>query len=82
MNVDIRDIGNSKGVIIPSALLKEAGIKGSIDMSLKDGCIVLKPIQRPREKWAESIQKDPPSAEEEIFMDGIDDPELLEEWEW
>ncbi len=44
MNVVIREIGNSKGIIIPATTLKEAGIDKMVDMRVKDGCIILEAI--------------------------------------
>jgi antitoxin MazE len=48
----LRQIGNSKGVLIPAAFLRSCAIDGQIDMSLQDGNIVIKPVKRYlREGW-------------------------------
>ena len=82
MNVVIRDIGNSKGLIIPTHALKEAGIGKMADMQVKDDCIIVKAVKHPRANWLTAIQNDPPKVADLVFMDGVDDPELLEEWTW
>lgn len=82
MDIVIRDIGNSKGVIIPANLLREAGIERTADMRLEDGHIILKAKAHPRADWLKAISNDPPQAEEETFMDGLEDAALLEEWTW
>lgn len=81
MNVVIRDIGNSQGVIIPAATLKEAGIGRTAEMVLENNQIILRATSHPRTGWLQAIQADPPS-DEPPFMDGIDDAEMLDEWVW
>ena len=81
MQVTIRDIGNSKGVILPSGALKEAGIGEKVDLQVKNGRIILQASDKPRAGWMEAIQQDPP-AKEQIFMDGVEDGALMEEWTW
>jgi len=82
MNVVIREIGNSKGIIIPASVLKEAGIGKVADMCVEDGCIILKAAKDPRVGWLEAIQKDPPDEDESVFMDGVEDADLEEDWTW
>ena len=81
MTVTIRNIGNSKGVIIPSHALKEAGIGKTVDICVQDDCIILKAVRHPREGWLEAIQSDPPE-EESVLMEGTEDAEILENWTW
>lgn len=82
MNVVIREIGNSKGIIIPASVLKEAGIGKVVDMCVEDDCIIVKAAKDPRAGWLEAIQKDPPEENESVFMDGIEDADLVEDWTW
>ena len=82
MNVVIRDIGNSKGIIIPTHALKEAGIGKVADMRVKDDCIIVKAVKHPRADWLDAIQNDPPEEHELVFMDGVEDPNIMKEWEW
>lgn len=57
MRAAVRKLGNSAGVIIPKALLRDLGIaKGDpVEMMLEGGRIVLVPIKpRARAGWAEA----------------------------
>lgn len=57
MPAAVRKLGNSSGVIIPKALLAEAGVAigDAIDMKSEEGRIVLSPVQRrTRAGWAEA----------------------------
>ena len=82
MDVAVRAVGNSKGIIIPAKALREAGIGKVADLSIEKGCIVIRAKKHPREDWLEAIQNDPPEKEEAVFMDGVEDAELLEGWTW
>lgn len=57
MRAGVRKLGNSSGVIIPKALLLEAGVAvgDTVEMTLEAGRIVLSPIKaRLRNGWAEA----------------------------
>ena len=57
MQISIRSFGNSKGVLLPKAMLAQAGLEGSESaaISVEDGSIVLrKPAKPVREGWAQA----------------------------
>jgi antitoxin MazE len=57
MRAAVRKLGNSSGVIIPKAILDEAGVAAGdvVDMTFDEGRIVLVPVaKRTREGWAEA----------------------------
>jgi antitoxin MazE len=59
MQVTIRTIGNSKGVVLPKPLLAQAGLSedAAAEISVQDGAIVLRKAARPsRAGWAEAAQ--------------------------
>ena len=54
MEVAIRKMGNSQGVLIPKPILAQLGLEGSADMQVRDGVIEIRAMQRnPREGWAD-----------------------------
>lgn len=58
MEVAIRKMGNSQGVLIPKPILKQAGFEGSADLQVRAGVIEIRPIRRnPREGWAEDARR-------------------------
>ena len=59
LQVNIRPIGNSHGVVIPQPLLAQAGLtEGTADMSIEDGALVLrKPAAPTRQGWAQAAAK-------------------------
>ena len=59
MQVTIRSIGNSKGVVLPKPLLAQAGLgeDDAAEMTVEDGAIVLRKVSRPvRAGWANAAK--------------------------
>lgn len=58
MEVAIRKMGNSQGVLIPKPILVQLGLEGTADLQVRDGVIEIRPIQRnPREGWADDARR-------------------------
>jgi antitoxin MazE len=58
MITQIRRVGNSRGVIIPKPMLKEAGLEKEAEIALERGAIVIrKPRRNPRQGWAEASRR-------------------------
>ena len=54
MEVAIRKMGNSQGVLIPKPILAQVGLEGSADLQVRDGVIEIRPVRRdPRAGWAD-----------------------------
>jgi antitoxin MazE len=57
MRITIRRIGNSKGMIIPNAMLQQVGLETEADVSVEDGALVVRAPAKPvRSGWAEASQ--------------------------
>jgi antitoxin MazE len=58
MEVAIRKMGNSHGVLIPKPILAQLGLEGSADLQVRDGVIEIRAVRRnPREGWADDARK-------------------------
>lgn len=58
MEVAIRKMGNSRGVLIPRPILAQVGLEGTADLQVRDGVIEIRPVRRnPREGWAEDARR-------------------------
>lgn len=78
MRSTIRKIGNSRGVLIPAALLAECGISDQINLRVEGKCIVIEPLREAREGWFPT-----PRSEEDVdvwaeFPTDAD----CEDWAW
>ena len=57
MQVAIRKMGNSQGILIPKPILSQVGLEGTADLQVKNGVIEIRPVKRnPRESWAKDSQ--------------------------
>lgn len=58
MEVAIRKMGNSQGVLIPKPILAQVGLEGTADLQVRDGVIEIRPARRnPREGWAADARR-------------------------
>ncbi len=87
MQVSIRKMGNSHGVVLPKPILAQIGasVDGMMELAVEGNVVTLTPVKpHPRAGWAESSK-----ALAESGDDGIDDDWLNlknefddTEWEW
>ncbi len=70
MNVTIRQIGNSQGVVIPKPLLAQLGLEGGVaEMTIEGGALVLrKPAEPARTGWAAAAQKIAQQSDDALVM--------------
>ena len=58
MEVAIRKMGNSQGVLIPKPILAQVGLEGSADLQVRDGVIEIRPVRRnPRDGWEQDARR-------------------------
>jgi antitoxin MazE len=58
MEVAIRKMGNSQGVLIPKPILAELGLEGRADLRVRDGVIEIRPLRAdPRQGWADDARR-------------------------
>jgi antitoxin MazE len=58
MQVTIRKMGNSQGILIPKPILAQLGLEGKADVQVRDGVIEIRPIQNNlREGWADDARR-------------------------
>jgi antitoxin MazE len=58
MEVAVRKMGNSQGVLIPKPILAQLGLEGTADLQVRDGVIEIRAIRRnPRQGWAEDARR-------------------------
>jgi antitoxin MazE len=83
METNIITIGNSKGIIIPSKLLKIAGFKSIVNLEINEGKLVISPSKKVREGWEELIKMeiDKNGQPNSLIPDFFDD-EQENDWKW
>ena len=57
MEVAVRKMGNSQGVLIPKPILAQVGLVGTADLQVRDGVIEIRPLRvNARQGWAEDAR--------------------------
>jgi antitoxin MazE len=80
MRATVRQIGNSKGVIIPASFLVEAGLQNEVEMSLDNRSIIITPVKKElRKGWFDGYS----AADDENVWEGfVALPGEEDEWAW
>jgi len=78
MRTTLRKIGNSRGVLIPAALLAECGIVDEIDLLLEGSKIVIERYQPSRAGWYDGYRVEADDA----AWEGLSPEADSDEWEW
>ncbi len=51
MQAKLIDIGNSKGVRLPKAVIEQAGLSDKLDIEVSGDAVIIRSTGRPRENW-------------------------------
>jgi antitoxin MazE len=83
MKVNLIPIGNSKGVRLPSSVIKQCGFGEQIDMRVENGAVVLEPVRGPRDGWDDAFAKMASAGDDALLLpDDMSHAWDEEEWEW
>lgn len=82
MRANIIQVGNSRGIILPSHLLKRLNLspKDTVDISLEGESIVIKPS--PRQGWAAAAATMHATGDDSLLIPDMFEDENIEEIEW
>lgn len=84
MKTRIVRIGNSQGIRIPKSLLEQTGLRGEVEIRAEKDSLVIHPVRRPREGWAEAFGEMARRGDDVLLSP--DTPPLTtwdeDEWEW
>ena len=59
MKVSLIQVGNSRGIRLPKAVLDQCDFTNDAELTVEDGRVVLTPIKAPRAGWAEAFAAAP-----------------------
>jgi len=80
--LNVVQIGNSKGIRIPKAILKQCQIEDQVDLEVEDGKIILKARKKtPRKGWEKAFKAMAPNQDDALLIDDNIDVEM-DDWEW
>jgi antitoxin MazE len=75
-------IGNSRGVRLPKAIIAQAGLTEEVELSVRDGAVVIARATSARSGWADAARQ-MRQRDEDLLLDPLV-PTLFDEkeWEW
>jgi antitoxin MazE len=88
MRSKLVQIGNSKGIRLPKAILQAVGLQDAVDLRVEEGRLVVTPARRrrrPREGWREAILADiEKNGAPEVDADWLNMPNEWDAagWQW
>ena len=82
MRTRIVKIGNSQGVRIPKALLEESGLSGDVDISVRDGAVVIAAARPAREGWDEAFRQMASCGDDELLDGDVATSDAFDEGSW
>jgi len=72
---ELIQIGNSKGVRIPKALIEQAGLEDTeLELRVTKQGLLIKPVKQPRQGWKEAIEKAQQNGEIYVDHEWLDAP--------
>lgn len=77
MKTKLVQIGNSRGIRIPKALIQQAGLGENVELDLRVGELVIRPVRKPKKSnpragWDEAMAKAVREHGNEITPEDLD----------
>ena len=83
MKSNIRNIGNSKGIILPQSFLKECFIEDEVNIEVKDNQIVITPPNDIKRKgWADAFKEMAKNGDDKLTIPDVFEDEDITDWKW
>jgi len=82
MKLSIISIGNSKGIRIPKAILKQCQFDKEAEIEVRDDKLIIKPVEKkPRNGWKAAFSSMRKRDEDSLLVGDLLDREM-KDWEW
>lgn len=82
MNVKVIQIGGSKGIRIPKAVLDQCNVKSELEMTIVNETIVLKPKAETRDGWAKAAMEMNKRGDDSALLPDIFADENMDDIPW
>jgi antitoxin MazE len=82
MRARIVRVGNSRGIRIPKVVIDECRLGDTVELSVEEGALVIRPAEPPRQGWDAAFKQMAEAGDDALL-----DPELptefdAKQWEW
>ena len=83
MNAEIVRVGNSKGLRIPKAILKQCKIKNNVNLTVKGHTLIITACEEARAGWGKAFQLMAKNGDDNLLdEDNIVHSWDEDEWQW
>lgn len=85
MRAKLVSIGNSKGIRLPRALIEQAGLTSELELEIKGGCLLVRPVKKLRAGWEEAFRKMHENGDDRLLDESDAHAETTwdkTEWTW
>jgi antitoxin MazE len=83
MKSTIRNIGNSKGIILPQSFLKECFIEDDVDIEVKENHIIISaPDTIKRKGWEQAFKEMAENGDDQLVIPDLFEDEKITDWKW
>jgi antitoxin MazE len=77
MQLNIIQIGNSKGIRLSKAIMEQYKLHDKVELTLEKDRIIITPVKEPRKGWAEAFARMHANGHDELLIDDV-----FQEEEW
>jgi antitoxin MazE len=84
MKTNIIQIGNSRGIRIPKAILEQCRLDGEVELESRGDHLVVRPAGRARQNWDE-VFRAMGERDDDTLLDGdvvVETSWEMDEWQW
>lgn len=82
MRLEVVRIGNSRGIRIPKAILKQCGFDEAVEARVERGRLVIEPSRGLRSGWREAFETAGSSESDALLLETEPNVFDQEEWTW
>ena len=83
MRTELIRIGNSRGIRIPKPLIDHCGFEGSVELSVKNECLLVSPGRKLRQGWNEAFEKAGKADNDALLLEPMRSNKFdRTEWKW
>ena len=66
MHTTLIKVGNSQGIRLPKAVIEQACLEKDLDLSVEDGAVIIRPVQKARKGWGKAAAECHSAGDDDI----------------
>jgi len=82
MKASVVQIGNSRGVRIPKAVLEQVGLRDEVEMEVRGSQLIIRPADHPRAGWEAAFAKMAEHGDDALLDSSTPTQWDETEWQW